>query len=223
MEVVICEHAHLQCHLNAVRGIVKSSAVWRLAAASMAPSSLDNFELWREDTQNTGRPSKRHASKCIEAIQSPGKRHNVNTDQALEKFTSAVRTLSGSKNISAFIICDNDCEYYSKGSATLRLSWVDGRMEGWSVTGLDGGVVERKWKHGEGRAEEQGGNAHTTNMLCACVHHGLYCLGAVTHKSQKSHQRQDYQFDQKKQWSKLEEFVVSEHEGAILCHCMFFF
>ena len=49
VEVVICEHAHLQGHLDAVRGIVKSSAVWRLAAASMAPSSMDNFELWLED------------------------------------------------------------------------------------------------------------------------------------------------------------------------------
>ena len=79
-------------------------------------------------------------------------------------------------------------------------------------------------KKGEGRAEEQAGNAHTTSMLCACVHHGLCYLRIGTHKSQKSHQRQDYQFNQKnKLWGKLEEFVVSEHEGAILCHCMFFY
>ena len=76
------------------------------------------------------------------------------------------------------------------------------------MTGLDGsvcggdGVVERKAKRRGGQA----GSAHATNMLCTCVHHGLYCLRDRTHKSTKSHQRQDYQDFEKKSgasWNKL--------------------
>ena len=80
-------------------------------------------------------------------------------------------------------------------------------------------------KQGEGRAGEQAGNAHTQQTCFARV----YIMGCtacdMSHTSRRNHtnDKTTNSLKKKKKGSKLEEFVVSEHEGAILCHCMFFY
>ena len=88
----------------------------------------------------------------------------------------------------------------------------------WWSRGEEGGA-----KRGRGRAEEQAGNAYPTNMLCACVHHGLHCLRDGTHKSTKSHQRQDHQYVEKKKRGASKKNLCCLNMKAQSCIAVCFF